>query len=172
LAVVGDGFETFCVQTTVDFYPGSTYTYTLSSSDSLGRDLTQGAAFLYDEFGRGVLPNYDYVDAAARNADAGALQSALWWFQGGQTYGGFPSPTNNVYYQFAINTLGLANADSANDGRFGVDILQMWDGNCNTAQNQLVLVSDNGATLLLLGASVSALAVIRPRRKACRVENF
>jgi hypothetical protein len=171
LAVVGNGFQTFCIETTVEFSPGSTYSYTLSSSDSQGRDLTQGAAFLYAEFGRGILPNYDYADAAARNSDAAALQAAIWWFQGEQTWGGFPSPTDNIYYEFAIKTLGLAQADSANNGRFGVDVLELWSGD-SAAQDQLVLVPDHGATLLLLGGSLSALAVMRPRRKACPVEIF
>ncbi len=118
LAVVGNGFQTFCIETAVEFSPGNTYSYTLSSSDSQGRDLTQGAAFLYDEFGHGVLPNYDYADAGARQSDAGALQAAIWWFQGEQTWAGYPSPTDNIYYEFAINTLGLVQADSANNGRF------------------------------------------------------
>lgn len=163
-------FQTFCIETAVEFSPGNTYSYTLSSSDSQGRDLTQGAAFLYDEFGHGVLPNYDYADAGARQSDAGALQAAIWWFQGEQTWAGYPSPTDNIYYEFAINTLGLVQADSANNGRFGVDVLQLWNGD-SAAQNQLVLAPDHGATLLLLGGSLSALAVMRPRRRACPVEN-
>jgi hypothetical protein len=171
LAVVGDGFETFCVETAVEFQPGAAYSYTLSSHDSQGRDLTEGAAFLYGEFGRGVLPNYDYVDASVRNTDAGALQAAIWWFQGEQTYAGYPSPTDNIYYQFAVSTLGLAQADSANNGRFGVDIFQMWNGD-SAAQNQLVLAPDHGATVLMLAGGLSALAVMTPRRKACPIKVF
>jgi VPDSG-CTERM motif len=163
-AIVGTGFETFCIETMVDFNPGQTYTYTLGSVDSRGVALTEGAAYLYKEFGDGILPGYNYTDTATRNTDASYLQAAIWWFQGEQTFAGYPSPTNNnVFYTEAINALGgLANADAPEDGRFEVDVLQMWDGS-TPAQNQLVLVPDNGATAGLFAMGLAALAVARRR---------
>ena len=38
--IVNGGFETFCVETTVKFTPGSSYSYNLSNTDSQGRQLT------------------------------------------------------------------------------------------------------------------------------------
>jgi hypothetical protein len=163
LAIVGDGFETFCIETTVDFNPGVTYSYTLGNLDSRGVALSEGAAFLYYQFAEGILPGYDYTDTGARNADAGALQSAIWWFQGGQTYGGFPTATTDAFYSYATNSLGLLNADAPNNGFYPVDVFQMWDANSQPAQNQLVVVPDNAPTLLLFGAALGALAWVAPR---------
>jgi len=166
-AIVGNGFETFCIETTVEFYPGATYTYTLGSVDSQGRNLTKGAAYLYYEFGKGILKNYNYTDTTMRNADASALQAALWWFQGKQTYGNYPSLSGNVFYEEAISALGgVENADLANNGRYGVDVLQMWDGT-TAAQNQLVLVPDTGATAGLFAIGLTVLGVARRRFQAC-----
>jgi hypothetical protein len=170
LAIVGDGFQTFCIETTVDFNPGTTYTYDLSTTASTGQPLTEGAALLYSEFAKGTLPGYDYVDTATRKANASELQAAIWWFQGQQTYPQYPSPTiNNTYYEFATNALG-ANVDLASDGAYGVDVLQMWNSDGSPAQNQLVLgapAPDKSATLLLLGMSLPALAMFRLRRVRC-----
>src|SRR5450432_1324305 len=53
--IVNGGFQTFCVEASVSFQPGTTYSYTLSNLDSQGRALTKGTAFLYYEFATGVL---------------------------------------------------------------------------------------------------------------------
>jgi hypothetical protein len=162
-AVVGTGFETFCIETMVDFNPGQTYTYNLSSVDSRGVNLSRGAAYLYSQFAKGILANYDYTDPTIRNLDAGALQSAIWWFQGNQTYSGYPSPTDNVYYEEALNALGgLGGAEIANGGYYGVDVLQMWGDGHIAAQNQLVLVPDRTTTIGLFVMALGALALVRP----------
>lgn len=167
-AIVGNGFQTFCVETRVDFYPTATYSYTLSDvavGDPVTGpvDLSKGAAFLYYQFAKGILPGYDYTDPDTRKADAGELQSALWWFQGGQTYGGYPDPITDPFYIYAVDTLGLQNADAPNNGAYGVDVLQMWSGDLQPAQNQLVLVPDNTSTLLLLGAGLGVVMWTAPR---------
>lgn len=178
--VVNGGFQTFCIETTVDFSPGSSYTYNLSSVDSQGRQLSEGAAFLYYEFATGQLAGYDYnvpstsADQAARKTDAGLLQAAIWWLQGQQKYtvdGQYQVPTtsNNPYYNLAVTTLG-ADVTSANNGLFGVDILQMWDGS-TAAQNQLVVVSvpDGGTTAGLLGLAFVGMFFVQHRRNTQRV---
>jgi hypothetical protein len=168
-AIVNGGFETFCVETTVPFTSGQPYTYTLSSQDSLGRSLSKGAAFLYYEFAKGILAGYNYANAVnmpSRATDAGLLQAAIWWFQGEQTYAGFAIPTsiNNPFYALAVTTLGsLANALSANNGLYSVEIIQLTDSSGKAAQNQLVLcgVPDGGVTVALLGASLASLFLIQ-----------
>jgi len=166
--IVNGGFETFCVETTVDFNPGSSYTYNLSNSDSLGRQLTEGAAFLYYEFASGNLSGYNYNSAATRKTDAGLLQAAIWWFQGNQTYndGNYTIPTtaNNQFYALAINTLG-ANATSANNGLYNVEILELWNSDGTAAQNQLVYLPDGGMTAALFGMSFIGMFLIQFRRR-------
>lgn len=181
-ATLNGGFETFCIETAVDFYPGSTYTYNLSAVDSQGRQLSEGAAFLYYEFANGQLSGYDYntantyADVLQRRTDAGLLQSALWWLQGQQSYndGNYQIPTtsNNPYYNLAITTLGAANATNANNGTYGVDVLQMWNGS-TAAQNQLVCVSsgsgggngspvpDNGSTAGLIAMALAGMISLK-----------
>ena len=166
--IVNGGFETFCVETTVNFTPGFSYSYNLSNTDSLGRQLTEGAAFLYYEFAKGTLTGYVYNNTAQRQADAGLLQAAIWYLQGKQTYsdGKYTTPTinNNSFYALAINTFGSINATNANNGQYGVDVLQMWDGR-SPAQNQLVLVPDAGMTAGLLGMGLVGVLLVQSRRR-------
>ena len=172
--IVDGGFETFCIETTVTFNPGNTYSYTLSNTDSQGRQLSEGAAFLYYEFAKGTLPGYDYntantaSDKALRKTDAGLLQAAIWWLQGNQIYsdGKYTTPTtfNNSFYALAISTLGSA-ATSANNGKYGVEVLQLWDATGKDHQNQLVLVPDGGMTAGLLGIGLVGMFLVQSRRR-------
>ena len=78
-AILNGGFETFCVQSNVYFYPGATYSYVLTNTESTGQKLTLGAAFLYDEFATGKLTGYDYSNSDpsnTRQTDNGELQLA------------------------------------------------------------------------------------------------
>jgi hypothetical protein len=175
------GFETFCVQTEVDFTPynwGNSTPYNTSTSlSSVGIPdnfpLSRGAAYLYWQFATGQLQGYDYTDTGTRITDAGVLQSALWALQGDQSYGVFPSGTSgNPFYNDALNALGssVINEAATSSDNFGVDILNLTSGN-NPAQNQLVYTGggslthnqnpapDRGATLALLALSLAGLAV-------------
>jgi hypothetical protein len=169
------GFQTFCIETGVDFTPGTPYTYTLGNSTApdsgaagSGLNLSVGTAYLYYEFATGNLTGYNYANTGlglSRNSDAGLLQAAIWALQGGQTYSGYAVPTisNNSYYAAALaycNSLGIS-ATSVYDGS-SVDILQLWVNSNDTdpAQNQLVLtgngwsVPDGGMTVMLLGVAI------------------
>jgi hypothetical protein len=189
-ALVNGGFETFCLETGVDFYPGQSYYYSLgyttqpaSPSDpgiGSGLSLSTGAAWLYYEFGNGLLSGYDYNSPATpgsqRLADDNLLQAAIWMFQGGQTYGGYDQ-SPDAYYNAAVAALGgLSNADSPYTGP-NVEVLQMWNSSNGTgaAQNQLILtapdpfspfsltssVPDGGQTAGLLGGSLVGLLGLR-----------
>jgi hypothetical protein len=141
VAILNGGFETFCVQRSVYYHPGATYTFTLGDADSQGRPLTAGAAFLYSQFGAGALAGYDYFDAAARKIDAGDLQAAFWYLQGNQSGGsGYPAGgTGNPFYDLAVATLGSSQVVAPNNGQYQVQILQLWDTANQPCQNQLVL---------------------------------
>ena len=167
-----DTFQTFCIEANVYFWPNVTYSYTLSQTDSQGRVLTEGAALLYQQFASGVLLGYDFSNANGdRTADAGLLQAALWQLQGGQTGNdSFPNGgAGNPYYDLAARALG-SSLLAADNGKYGVDILELWDSSNNTYQNQLVYdhqiefsynnlppVPDGGPTLWLLLLSAAAL---------------
>lgn len=172
--VVHTGFETFCVQTDVDFTPynwGNTtpYNFTISLASIGAPDnfaLSEGTAFLYSLFATGSLPGYDYT-GATRATDAGYLQAAIWQLQGGQSYPGMPSSmAGNPYYTLAATTLG-ANLDTAAtlSTDFGVEIMNLTDANGNPAQNQLIYVGngvpDGGTTVALLGLSLAGIGVLR-----------
>ena len=163
------GFQTFCVEADVYFWPNVTYTYTVGNEDSQGRALTEGAAFLYSQFAKGVLAGYDFsndVNGGSRTQDAGLLQSALWYLQGGQSAGGFAyGGAGNPYYDLAVSDLGANVETAATPDQFGVQILELWDSKGNTYQNQLVFddpVPDHGATFTLLALSLAALAAVAP----------
>lgn len=171
-AIVNGGFETFCMQASVHFSPGTAYSFTLSNTDSQGRALSLGAAFLYQQFATGTLLGYDYNNAANRRNSAGLLQAAFWELQGNQTGGsGYPGGgIGNAFYDYAATSLGGGNLTLANEGTYNVAILQMWDAAGGTHQNQLVLnsnpprppvpqVPEGGATVVLLAMGAAGLAL-------------
>jgi len=173
VTAINGGFETFCVEASVTFNPGVTYSYNLSGSDSQGRALTAGAALLYYEFGTGSLTPFHY-SGASRSSDAGQLQSALWMLQGNQSGGAaFPNGgIGNPFYNWALGQLGGAtNAFAANNGLYPVEILQLWDDAGKDHQNQLVLdttsqsqrVPDAGATLGMLALGLAGLLIAASR---------
>jgi hypothetical protein len=173
--LIDGGFETFCVEASVLFNPGTTYNYTLSSTtDSQGQALTEGAAFLYYEFATGSLPGYF---GSNRNANAGALQGAIWYLMGNQLGNGYTGASilTDPFYELALHTLG-SSINLANNGAYGVDILELIDSNGAPAQNQLVLtgappqgngqpVPDNYTTVIWLGASLAGLFLVQTQRR-------
>ncbi|HWY29448.1 MAG TPA: hypothetical protein VNX46_01760, partial [Candidatus Acidoferrum sp.] len=120
-ALLNGGFQTFCIETGVEFSPGATYNYTLGNvsqpltggGTGSGLPLSAGAAWLYYEFGTGSLNQFVYSGFTGPNSqrmqEDNLVQAAIWAFQGGQTYNinpypGYTVPTtaNNVYYAEAI----------------------------------------------------------------------
>ncbi|HEX3718388.1 MAG TPA: hypothetical protein VH595_10515 [Verrucomicrobiae bacterium] len=145
------GFQTFCVQTGVDFTPGTVYNYSTSLASIGSPDafsLSEGTAWLYSQFAQGILGGYDYTDPATRTTDAGALQAAIWELQGGQTYSGYPNgESGNLYYDEAMTALG-ANLDTAAtlSTDFGVEILNISTIGVGADQNQLIYTGSGGGT--------------------------
>ena len=174
-ATASGGFETFCMETGVEFSPGQSYYYTLGTitqptpgnpQQGSGLALSSGAAYLYYQFGKGLLSDYDYL-GANRKLDDNLLQAAIWYFQGGQTYNGYPTPiTSNKYYLDALAAFGGLSGAQADYTGSSVKVLQLWGKYENgrysdPAQNQLVLVPDGGVTVALLGGALIGLQVIR-----------
>jgi hypothetical protein len=183
------GFQTFCLQTSVGVDPGSssypavTYNYSLSLDTTPdGFPLKEGTAWLYSQFAQGTLNNFDYSNlgtgmtpgsSASRAIDNGALQSAIWYLQGGQTWPGYvPGGSGNIYYDDAENYFGTLSALDANatlSTDFGVKVMNLADANGAPAQNQLVYlgsdVSDRNSTWALLAASLTSLTIFTRRSR-------
>jgi hypothetical protein len=167
-ATYSGGFETFCLETGVDFTPGNTYNYSLGTVSQpfsgggagSGLPLTAGAAWLYQKFVTGSLSSYGFVYTfgSARQQDDNLLQAAIWNLQGGQSYPGYNG--NNQFYQDAITALGLGGATSAYTGT-SIEVMQMWDSNGNAAQNQLVFVPEVSQTAGLLGIGFLGILTFR-----------
>jgi hypothetical protein len=179
------GFQTFCLQTGVTVDPGSTsypavtYNYSLSLNSIGSPDafaLSEGTAWLYSRFAQGALNNYDYGNlgssltpgsSAIRSIDAGALQAAIWYLQGDQSWPGYVSGgPGNVYYDEAESHFGSVSALDASatlSTDYGVEVMNLTDSGGSPAQNQLVYmgqtVPDHGPTLPLMAAGLAGLAI-------------
>jgi hypothetical protein len=121
-------FQTFCIQSTVDFTPGNSYSVVISPA------ITIGTAYLYSQFAAGSLNGYTYTYGSGRSTSAGLLQQAIWWLQG-QTGG-----VDNSFVTAAGTVLGMTAAqlqDAAN-GAYGVVALDL--GGSAPAQDQLLRI--------------------------------
>jgi hypothetical protein len=129
-------FETFCLDASTYFTPGKTYTYSVSDMDLQGRYISQGTAFLYSEFAQGDLKGYKYSNEKSRLKDAGLLQEAIWYLQGGQIIDGItPTKKNNRFYAQAYKRFGALATDE--NSIYNVSVINLTD--CNfPVQNQLV----------------------------------
>ena len=189
-ATLDGNFLTFCVESDIYAAPGAPHTYVLANQDSSGRQLSEGAAYLYFEFATGQLADYNYANVnvprlkgvpgklrpnertnlkfdltMSRTQSDGELQAAIWAFQGGQSLPGFPDLSTDPFYQLAIDTLGATAANGPNDGLYNVQILQVWDGTL-ARQNQLVylgIVPDATTAGGLLAAALGGLALAARR---------
>jgi hypothetical protein len=182
LAVNGvTGFETFCLEDAVDFWVGTTYDYEVTPdiqvpigaqngagySGYTDEALSQGTAWLYEQFATGDLAGYNYTNATARLADAGVLQETIWFLQGEA-----PPPTNTVYLadmETEFSTLPDAlQAETPNE--FGVNVIDLYSTGANGAingvyQDQLIFtgVPDGATTIGLLGIALLVLAFLKRR---------
>jgi hypothetical protein len=162
LTAVGS-FETFCVQTSVYFAPGSTYDYDLTTAG-----VTMGSAWLYNQFLNTLSVN--------NSTAAGLLQNAIWGFQSQ-----IPIDPTNPYVILADGAIGAGNVLNPSGGAFGVERLVLYDPNNNDGlvpgwnltsgrQNQLAPVPEpttliSGA-LMLLPFGASTLRILRRNRAA------
>jgi hypothetical protein len=168
-------FETFCVETSVEFTPGTQYYYTVSNTIQGGpaEVLTNGAAYLYQQFALGTLAGYHYgsTPSGVRQTDAGELQEAIWYLLSPDEItfaqaGGASNPFITVGEDLGTGSLDAAYS-SASNGAYGVDVLNLWANSNDTgaAQNQLVYwpLPDNGTTIALVGIAIVGLAFFKRR---------
>jgi hypothetical protein len=131
--------------------------------------VSNGTAWLYQQFATGTLEGYDYT--AGHRSMAGKLQTAIWWLEG-EVF--LARPKKNPFVRLAINHFdGKVSTLADNDGSFGVQVLNLGKSPQSSIQDMLVYsapetpgspVFDGGDTLFLLSASLLTLAVVQ--RKA------
>jgi len=172
----GSSFETFCIGTQVNYYPGSTYSYQISDTVQpsgqppggvgLPGYVTWGTAWLYSQYRAGLIG-----DGAKNDGVNDALQGLIWTLQGQNTSGVTFNADLTAYNGFltdvetAAAAAGVSDTSDA-DGAFGVYALNMFSGN-SYAQPQLCMVPvPEPATflaggLMLLPFGVSLLRIAR-----------
>ena len=172
LALVGSGFETFCVQDAVTAAFGTPYTYSETLTETVGGNptaLSIGDAWLYSQFAEGTLAGYDYT-GPNRQLDAGYLQVALLYLEAGQTdalFAGLGPVSANPFIN-AAQTAFSGNATAPSGGAYNVVFLAPVDPNGAPAQDQLYLTVPDASTATLLSVGLGSLAAFsaRFRRKS------
>ena len=116
-------FQTFCIESQVDFYPTWTYYVTTGTQAAPEvKTVNDHTAWLYAEFASGGLAaaGYDYNPGGGRVSSADALQYAIWYFQQeAQPYTGGPlqvTPGTNAFI-LAANAAFTADSAGAADDR-------------------------------------------------------
>ena len=130
LAIVGGGFETFCLEKNQFFTSGTTYGYTITNGAIPGGvsggnpdNISAGTAWLYSQFAAGTLVDYYYdsthqgkvgsfgVNLAYSNrvSAAGALQEAFWYLEDEQTLTS-TQISNNKFLQLLTTSSALGGA--------------------------------------------------------------
>lgn len=158
-------FETFCLERSEQFSPGSTYSVTIDTYASgggggaiAGQDpLDDRSAYLYSLFINGTLPGYDYSNMLGlRQANAGALQNVFWYIE--EEVATLDTPEAVAYYAISAGGIG--------QGIDGVRVMNLFTqdqaGAITLNQSMLVKFNDIPAPA---GASVLGLAAVGALRR-------
>jgi hypothetical protein len=172
-------FQTFCIERTETFSPNTTYEVQLNNNaiynnTSGGSDpISMGTAWLYSQFAKGTLNNYDYTYGTGRIGSATTLQLALWWLEGEANTG---DQSANIFITAIPDAAWRGfNSTVAANGAFGVKAMNLFDvGKLNNYdfrhQDMLVVVPEPttvlAGALLLLPFAASTIRFIRKNRTA------
>lgn len=168
-------FYTFCLERFTSLSYGVNYTYGVSNRafsgggdlhdpsgpGAAGDPISQGTAYLYEQFAKGILMDSDgtgsYWDQ--HDLNAGLLQQAFWTLEDERDYG------LNPYVSYVKSLFGDEGAFSSYTGG-AVAVMNLWGTNGKDVQSQLIYtarnnVSDTGATLMLLALGFGCLVAFR-----------
>jgi hypothetical protein len=183
----GGVFQTFCIEPSEFFTPGSSYYFTATKNVNKNGGaavlpLRLGTAQLFDAWWKEnatIIPAYRYNTApvnANRIADAGDMQQVIWALQ----YDAATAPANTRFgagttatkwYDLAVVAAG-GNVTTLEGGTTSVWVLNLWTSASGTGfvQDQLVVLNDKlpavplpSSALGVFGALGSLLVVKRRR---------
>jgi len=138
-------FQTFCIEYTEEFNPGSQYDYNMNSgavAGGSGVDATDprtglsmdnisfGTAWLYSQFRAGTLPSYFSGTVSVQKQNAGDLQVAIWYLEGEVGSLVFNGADGSAFYNDAVAAATAAgkNVTDDSDGAYGVIALNLFNG--------------------------------------------
>lgn len=126
-----------------------------------GDPISLGTAWLYDQFARGVLANYNYTVGSGRVASAVELQQAIWYLENETD---LANPLSNVFLAAVNSKFGnLLAGEQDNNGTYQVAVLVMSSADGSNAQDMLIRVFDGGSALMLLGIGLSGVGMFSRR---------
>jgi hypothetical protein len=179
-------FQTFCIDVSHSFTPGTKYNYTISQQTYVGsgNNISIGTAWLYSQFLDGTLNGYNFNDGSKNIASATLLQNTLWALEGEiSSKGILGQNVDNIFYTDLIAKFGdlaTAKKDAGADNIYGVAVMNLYPLGKNggkPAQSQLIRVSTCpppvsvpepstivAGALLLLPLGVSALKILRRKQ--------
>jgi hypothetical protein len=161
---VGRGFQTFCLERGEEIHPGSTYNAVLNDKainggvGPVGDPISAGTAWLYHNFQKQTLDNYEWTPGVGRAASAASLQNTIWWLEDEMADPG----AGNVFRNAVLAKFGtVAAAKADNSGTYAVGVLNLYNptnsdnldnyngnGIYSRRQDMLVCVPAPGAILL------------------------
>jgi hypothetical protein len=165
------GFETFCLElheplSSISIVQKIQQNAVYGGVGPAGDPISLGTAWLYYNFAKGLLSDYDYTPGAGRVADAMTFQYAIWELENEVTLTSTQIAANK-FLQDVITQFGsLVNAQQDNNGLYHVAAMNLLKPDGSRAQDMLILVPDGGTTVILLGLALGGLVFARRLRVA------
>jgi hypothetical protein len=163
-------FDTFCVEQHETIGTGQTYDATIDDGAIKGGTggnpdpISVGTAWLYSQFARGTLADYEYE--TGRLDSAGFLQETIWYLEQEITSYNLSNP----FMLAVIDKFGnITNAMSDENGEYGVQALNLYTfGHAGdeafAKQSQLIYVPD-ASIMWLLGPAFIMLGLLGRKKE-------